>query len=151
MPRIPCEVISLFSEALAPFVSLSIVSKSPPVRCGALALIDTGSPYTGLSPKEVLKSRIRMKGAKGKRLRLAGQKFVASPLNGARLNFRTEDGDVLSYEYDGMTAFIPTKTDSDTLKEVQSIPTIIGTDFLETFGLALFFDAKSEVAYLEAP
>ncbi|MEE9224443.1 MAG: hypothetical protein V3U51_06830 [Thermoplasmata archaeon] len=92
-----------------------------------------------------------MKGAKGKPLRLAGQKFVASPLSGARLNFLTEDGDVLSFDFDRMTAFIPTKTDSDTLKEVQSIPTIIGTDFLETFGLALYFDAKSQIAYLEAP
>lgn len=151
MPRIPCEVINLFSEALMPFVSVSIVSKSPPVRCSALALIDTGSPFTGISPKEALKSRIRMKGAKGKPFRLAGRKFRASPLSDATLSFRTEEGEVLSFEFGDMTAFIPTKTDKDTLKEIQSIPTIIGTDFLETFGLKLYFDAKSKRAYLDAP
>jgi hypothetical protein len=151
MPRIPCEVINLFSEALMPFVSVSIASKSPPVRCRALALIDTGSPFTGISPKEALKSRIRMKGARGKPFRLAGRKFGASPLSGATLSFRTEEGKAVTYEFDDMTAFIPTKTDTETLKEVQSIPTIIGTDFLETFGLVLHFEARSKLAHLDAP
>lgn len=151
MPKITCEVIRRISDALMPCVMMSVSAKSPPVRCSTMALIDTGSPFTGISPKDAAVSRIKMKGARGKPFQLAGHKFVALPLKGAEIRFRSEDGKILSYDYEDMTAFIPTKTDKQTMREVQNIPGIIGTDLLETLGFILFFDAKSEVAYLEVP
>lgn len=151
MPRIPCQVRRQFKDAKMPFVTISVSSKSPPIRTGTTALLDTGSPYTGMSPRDLLKSRMRMKLAKGETIELAGMKFFAPVMKEAIIRLRTEEGKTLSYEVDDMRAFVPTRIDDRIMRKAQDIPTIVGVDFLEAHGLALFFDPKAQEAYLEAP
>ncbi len=152
MPRILCEVRRQFGDARMPFVVMGVRIRSPPVRTATLALVDTGSPYSGLSPKDVLKSRMRMRGQKGQSIGLAGMMFRAPVMEGATVSFRTEKGTPVSYEAEGFRAFVPTKKmDPKMEREVQSIPSLVGTDLLEAHGIALYFDPKANIAYLEIP
>ncbi|MFQ5909727.1 MAG: hypothetical protein ACE5IJ_03285 [Thermoplasmata archaeon] len=104
-----------------------------------------------MSPRDLLKSRMRMKLAKGETIELAGMKFFAPVMKEAIIRLRTEEGKTLSYEVDDMRAFVPTRIDDRIMRKAQDIPTIVGVDFLEAHGLALFFDPKAQEAYLEAP
>ncbi len=152
MPRILCLVRRQFGDARMPFVVMRVRSRSPPVSTATLALVDTGSPYSGLSPKDVLKSRMRLRGQKGQSIGLAGMTFLAPVMKGATVNFQTEEGTPVSYEAEGYRAFVPTKKmDQKMEREIQSIPSLVGSDFLEAHGIALYFDPKANIAYLEIP
>lgn len=152
MPTIPCQVRKQFGDAKMPFVAMSVDAKNPRIRCRTLALVDTGSPYTGISPRDVLRSRIGTKPPKqAETIGLAGFKLFKRDLRNTTITLPIEGRKTMSFQFDDMCAFYPTKTDSKIMGKIQAIPSLMGADFLETHGIALYFNPKAERAYLEAP
>lgn len=112
------------------------------------ALVDTGSPFTTVSPRDALSFGLPIKNwTKGETCDLAGFKFYRHPLEGT-LSFRDSQSGLVHYR-SGITVLVPTKLDRDTLTRIQTIPSLIGTDFIEDNGLALVFDPLANTAYFE--
>jgi len=150
LPRIKCYARRFIRGKLFPFVTLVLVAKRPAITRPMVALIDTGSPFTVLSPKDVMSSRLpitRMQS--GETVGLAGFRFFNHPIKNVTLNFRTEEGKRLEVSLPSIGALIPTKIDKKTLGEVKDIPSILGNDFLEDQKFALYFNPSTQTAYLE--
>jgi len=115
---------------------------------GLSAVIDSGSPFTTISTRDALTFGLPIKNwQSGDLTRLAGNKFYKYELEGDAA-FRTTDDKTFRCRHK-FRVLIPTKIDEPTLREVQPIPSLIGTDFLEDNRLAFVFDPSSESAYLE--
>jgi len=114
------------------------------------ALVDTGSPFTVLSTKDIMTSRLSIKTMqRGETVSLAGFRFFDFPIKEPTLYFRDQDGKLLKIDLPLIGALIPTKIDKTTLDEVKHIPTILGTDFLEEQRFTLSFNPSGRIAFLE--
>lgn len=114
------------------------------------ALIDTGSPFTVLSTKDIMSSRLSIKTMqRGETVSLAGFRFFNYPIKSPTMYFKDEDGKLLKIELPSIGGLIPTKTDEKTLDEVKDIPTILGNDFLEDQRFTLSFNPSARVAFIE--
>lgn len=137
-------------ERYFPFVTFSM--RAPGVTGFIDALIDTGSPFTVLSPKDIMSSRLSLKTMqRGETVSLAGFRFFNYPLKEVTMFFKDENRNLLKIELPLMGALVPTKIDEKTLDEVKHIPTIIGNDFLEDQHFTLTFNPSERVAFLERP
>jgi predicted aspartyl protease len=73
MTHIPCTV-RRFADGYLPFVTFSILQ--PPLYVTIDALVDTGSPFTVLSPKDALSTRLPLSRMRsGPTIGLAGCTF----------------------------------------------------------------------------
>jgi hypothetical protein len=113
------------------------------------ALIDTGSPYTCLSTKDLMNSRVPYTKMRGETVYLAGQKFINIQIMDVSLIFRTDTDELFKVHLEALGGLVPTKRTDEVMQEVMHIPSIVGNDFLEDHGLVLFYDPKREIAYLE--
>lgn len=112
--------------------------------------MDTGSPYTSISPRDALSWHLPITHwQKGETVYLAGFKFYRHPLE-ATLSFKDSDARVVKFR-SSVVVLVPTKIDRTTLAETQSIPSLVGTDFIEEQGLTLVFTPHSLQAYFEKP
>jgi hypothetical protein len=145
--RIPCHVRKFVSGRYFCFVPFTIRFSH---SFGFVeALVDTGSPFTVLSPIDALKLKLPIKTMrKGSPVALAGYRFLCHHLEKSHLNFKMENGQYFSVEM-SMGVLIPTKMDKKTLQNVQHIPSIIGNDFLEDQKFTLTFNPSTKLAYLE--
>lgn len=149
MPRIHCHVRRFIRGKPFPFVAFLL--RTSKIVKGIDALIDTGSPFTVLSTKDALTTRLPLtKMQSGETVSLAGYRFFNHPLGSVIMNFRTETDELVEVSFSSMGALVPTKIDRKMLSEIKDIPTIIGNDFLEEFGLVLHYNPKSMIAYLES-
>lgn len=149
MTRIPCTV-RRFADGYLPFVTFSILQ--PPLYVTIDALVDTGSPFTVLSPKDALSTRLPLSRMRsGPTIGLAGCTFFRHNIGTVALHFRKEDGRLLSVEVPSMNVLVPTKMDSKTLEQVEAIPSLVGTDLLKDKGWSLYFNPGANRAYLEIP
>ncbi len=115
---------------------------------GLNAVIDSGSPFTTISTRDALSFGLPIKHwQSGELTRLAGNKFYKYELE-ADAGFRTADDKPFRCRHK-FRVLIPTTIDEATLREVQPIPSLIGTDFLEDNNLTFVFDPSAESAYLE--
>ncbi|MCK4327470.1 MAG: hypothetical protein KAW41_03245 [Candidatus Diapherotrites archaeon] len=141
-------------DTLSPFVSFTISLPKYRQRHVRLeALVDTGSPFTVLSTREVLRMQIPTKPLKrGESLTLAGFKFVKHPLGEGEFSFRDEDGNVVPIKHP-IASIIPTSTklSRKQMNELDNIPPIIGCDFLVENNLGFYFNPSTKTAYFETP
>jgi hypothetical protein len=147
MARIPCHVMKFISDRFFCFVTFSVRFS----HCFGFikALVDTGSPFTVLSPLDALKLKLPITTMwTGSPVYLAGFCFLNHPLDKVRLNFKTENAQYLSIDMK-LGVLIPTKMDRKTINSVKHIPSLIGNDFLEDQKLTLNFDPCAKSAYLE--
>ncbi len=146
--RISCSVRKFVQGRHFPFVAFFI--KAPGIAGHVDALIDTGSPFTVLSPKDIMSFRLPIKSMqRGETVKLAGSRFFNHPLQNAVLYFRGDGDTLLKVELPSLGALIPTKIDEKTLNEVKVIPSILGNDFLEDQRLTLTFNPSGRTAFLE--
>jgi hypothetical protein len=111
-------------------------------------IVDTGSPYTSISPTDAITFGLPISNwQKGEMVYLAGFKFYRHPLE-AILTFKDTNSKLSRFRCQVMV-LVPTKMDRGTLDEMQYIPSLVGTDFIEDQGLKLVFDPKSSEAYFE--
>jgi len=114
------------------------------------ALIDTGSPFTVLSPVDAMKMRLPIKSMrKGLGVSLAGFRFFKHNLKNASFTFKTADGGAISLQVQNLGVLVQTKINNKVLEDIKPIPSIIGNDFLEEHKLTLFFNPSQKIAYLE--
>ncbi len=148
--RIHCSVRKFIRERYFPFVTFSM--RTSGFTGFVDALIDTGSPFTVLSPKDIMSSRLSLKTMqRGETVSLAGSRFFNYTLKDVTMFFKDENGNLLKIELPSMGALVPTKIDEKTLDEVKHIPTIVGNDFLEDQHFTLCFNPSERVAFLERP
>ena len=129
------------------FAFLSSIISSGRIHGIIQFLIDTGSPFTAISPRDAMRFRVRLRGRES--VRLAGFRFFKIPLGESSFTLRTEDDNAIKLTSSCLTILEPTRSDRRTIGEVQSIPSILGTEFLEEQGAALYFDPSRIEAYLE--
>jgi len=112
-------------------------------------LLDTGSPFTPITPKDYLRTRLRITPGKEKTCWLAACKFYRIPITqGVEYRFETEDNELKKIEYTDSIFLYPMDEFRD-IKQVQAIPSIIGLDFLRKNNLRFFIDPVKEIAYIE--
>lgn len=128
MTRVRCFARRYIREKLFPFVTVF-------VRASGIAkfmnvLIDTGSPFTVLSTRDIMSTRLSIKTMQsGETVYLAGFRFFNHPIENVSINFKTELGQLLKINLPSIGVLIPTKIDKKMLDEVKDIPSIIGNDF----------------------
>jgi hypothetical protein len=146
--RIPCHVRKFVSGRLFCFLPFSLRFS----HCFGFieALVDTGSPFTVLSPTDALRLKLPITTMRtGSPVSLAGFRFLNHPLEKANLNFKKEDGQYYQVEMK-IGVLVPTKTDKAALEAVKHIPSLIGNDFLEDHKLSLVFNPSAKVAFLNS-
>lgn len=152
--KIPCTVRRFVKGTPSPFVSFTISLPKYRQRHVRLeALIDTGSPFTVLSTREVLRMQLPNKPLKkGEPLTLAGFKFVKHSLGGGYFSFRDEKGGVVELNHP-ISSILPTSTklNRKQIQELDNIPPIMGCDFLIANKLAFYFNPSASTAYFETP
>lgn len=118
-------------------------------------LLDTGSPFTVLSPREGLRFRYPLKQLSklpSAACQLAGFKFKRHSLGvGVTLTVTDNKMNPVLIKYDSVGLLSPTKFDDINLEECEKIPSIIGVDFLEAKDATLVFNPKRKIAYLDLP
>ena len=149
--KIPLTVGKLFprDERMRPLVFVIIKPhKYPSIRMLVNALIDTGSSISTVAARDILKTRIpytALPPAVPQVSRVGGFVLPVFELGGTNLIFRDEAGERVSFEIPTMKVLgVPHKRE-----EVEHIPTIIGTDFLEDNGFTLIFNPSRKEAWLE--
>lgn len=146
--RIPLAVENLYVERKGVFATFFIQIPSMRVARAISGVVDTGSPFTSISPRDALAFGLPIRNwGKGDIVFLAGFKFYAHSLE-ATLSFKDTDAKLVKFRC-GVTVLVPTKIDRGTLEQMQDIPSLIGTDFMEDQGLTLVFDPHSLRAYFE--
>lgn len=149
MPRLPGFMKTLTgNESARPFISFflrtSLISKP------LIALIDTGSPFTVLSPSDILSSRMPISQMQsGQSVKVGGARFYNHQLGAAIMTFKTEKNEPFKADLLNIGALVPTKLDQKTRDEVKPIPSIIGMDFLQQQKLALYCNPIAKMIYLE--
>lgn len=145
--KIPLHLRRPFGE-LMPFVFITI--GAPRVRPLPIdALVDTGSPWIAITPKDILKLNISIK-----RLRkateyvnvsLGGYKFWRYLL-GATVRMADENGRIISIDLPSISVLWPTMKKPP--EEIKHIPSVLGSDFLTIGRFCLHFDPSKQIAYL---
>jgi len=149
--KIPLTVGKLFpkEERFHPLAFVVIKPrKYPNIRMLANALVDTGSYVSSIAPRDIMKTRIPYKTlypATPRYTRIGGFVLPAFDLGDATLFFRNEAGERVPIEAPMIKVLgIPPAREG-----IEHIPTILGTDFLEDNGFALFFNPSKREAYFE--
>lgn len=135
---IPLSVEKAYSDRYQAFVTYILHIPSLRVLRPVRALIDSGSPFTVISPMDALASQLPLSHwQKGEILSIAGSKFFRHRIENATMNFRDDKDAVVSFNR-YVDVLVPTKLNKATLDEVDDIPSIIGNDFLEELKLTFF-------------
>lgn len=148
--RIPLRVKRLFPgvERLFPLAHLIIIA--PRAYAMIEAVVDTGSPRTCVAPRDMEKMRsIRIETLPPSSPRypgIGGFRFPAHSLKNVRLTFWDEKRNPVRIELQAIDVLGYPARD---LERIKYIPTILGTDFLEDNGFALYFNPRDKIAYLE--
>ena len=109
--------------------------------------MDTGSPFTPITPKDYLKTRLHIKPDRAKMCYLASAQFYRVPINDkVEYMLMAEDQKLHKFQFDDAIFLVPI---DDRIKHVQSIPSILGLNFLTKNNLRFFTDPAKEIAYIE--
>jgi len=131
---------------------MPISIKSSRITGHILALLDTGSPFTVISPRDLERFRISLKtlaSTPAPTVSLAGFKFKRHSLGQTTLHLRDKDDSIISFETECFSMIGPTKVNKKIRKEIQSIPSIIGNDLLREIKATFVFNPSEKTAYLE--
>jgi len=112
------------------------------------ALIDTGSPWLALSPKDSKLLNIPIKNLRTARqftnISFAGHKFRRLITKEVELHVLDEKNKVVNLKMPSVSVLKPTKKKD----EIDIIPSVIGMDFLTSNNLSLYYSPKKKEAYL---
>lgn len=127
-----------------------ITIRAPRVRPVPIeALVDTGSPWISITPKDLSKLNIPVKrlkkAAKYTIVSLGGYKFLRYQLGGT-VYIKNEGGKMLGVNLP-ISVLWPTKKKWPA--DVKHIPSILGSDFLRVGRFHLHFNPSKEKAFLQ--
>ena len=134
-------------------VSLNILSMIPHSFGRIIAIIDTGSPKTIISAKDVYMLKLPVKNFKSTRpIRGFGKGSVpAREIEKFVFVIKSRDGQIKKIEMPVNTIDIYelNKQPADVRDHAYKIESVIGLDFLRNLNLKLVIDLKNNTAYLE--
>jgi hypothetical protein len=141
--------VKTFAEGLKPYagVSANILN----IHGGFEAFIDTGSPWTTLSLKDakrIMGRHIpRLSRNTPRHIKIAGETVNSYPIENVSYHLRNEDGE--SSTFNSPQIYLLKSTTSGRRSAMDTLPSIIGMDFLIEHNLAIYFDPAHKKAYLE--
>lgn len=130
------------------FLSMTIRKRGLRVYGFVRAFIDTGSPYTLFSEKDGLRLQFPYRRIKEEEtLGLGGGRIALHPCRKLEVWIRDMDGSIHRF---GIDAYFSraTRRDRKSVAESQSVPNILGVDFLKSAGLGFVYNASKRVAVL---
>ena len=148
--RIPLRVRVKFGQPI-PFVFA--ILRAPHLRPIPINfLVDTGSPWVAIAPADsrrlgISLSRLR-RASEHLRVRFAGYVFQRLLLENVTLYLRDEDGAPVRVPMSPVTVLKPLGKPTS---YVESLPSVLGSDFMVAGGFALYFNPANRTAYLERP
>ena len=146
--KIPLRVRRKFGQWM-PFVSLAIYA--PRVRPVPIeALVDTGSPWIAIGPRDALRLNISIKhlrkATEYTTVALGGYRFWRYQLRGT-VRLRDEEGRIISIDLPSISVLRSTKKKPP--EGMKDIPSVLGSDFLTIGRFHLHFDPSKQIAFLE--
>ena len=134
-------------------VYLNILSRMPHSFGGIIAIIDTGSPKTIISAKDVYVLKLPVKNFKSTLpIRGFGRGSVpAKELEKFVFIIKSRDGKIKNVEMpvNLVDIYELNKQPADVRDHAYKIDSVIGLDFLRNLNLKLVIELKNNVAYLE--
>ena len=145
---IPLRVRKKFDQ-LMPFAFITV--KAHHVRpIPVEALVDTGSPWLALTPKDIRRLNISISALKRPKkfaiVYLAGSKFWRYLLTKATIRLRAEGDEIVRVRLPSVSVLWPTKGKP---KDYEPIPNVMGSDFLTVGQFHLHFNPCKRIAFLE--
>ncbi|TDA31924.1 MAG: hypothetical protein DSO04_03125 [Hadesarchaea archaeon] len=115
------------------------------------ALVDTGSPFTGLTPRDIVRLQLPLSKLRpaGRPISLGGYWFVPKLLTGAELIFKDEEGKRHSLPYGSFYILEPRCPKDKWDQNLYKYPNIIGMDFLRKMQVRIHLDPSRDEFVLE--
>lgn len=145
--RIPLQIVN-------GLLRVTVIMKALKYRIGQArmwAVVDTGSPVTFMSEGDAKKNtnipigRFEYK----KNITLGGATFKLFEMVDVTIGFMNDEGQLEKIKVPSFFVGKSTQTTKKGILESLNTPSIIGTDFLKDYKLALYFNPYKNVAYLE--
>jgi len=149
--KIPLRIRKQFDELMA-FANATI--RAPHIRRPAPIefLVDTGSPWIAMAPRDVKKVNISIPALKKPQkfvtILFAGSKFWRYLLENASVYVLDETGNLVKVDLPTVSVLWPTKGKPE---EFDSIPSVLGCDFIALEEFQLHFNPSKMIAFLEKP
>ena len=149
--KIPLRIRKQFDELMA-FANATI--RGPHIRRPVPIefLVDTGSPWIAMAPKDVKKVNISIPALKKPQkfvtILFAGSKFWRYLLENASVYVLDETGNIVKVDLPTVSVLWPTKGKPE---EFDSIPSVLGCDFIALGEFQLHFNPSKMIAFLEKP
>ncbi len=145
--KLPLVVRKRFGDYL-PYARVAI--KGFPL--GFYALIDTGSPWTVITPMGVTMLKIRAfhnfpMPKKYSIVKFAGHEFERRLIKEIKICMKDEKGEIITFDKP-TTNLLSSKRQIDP-KEFKEVPIVIGCDFLRVNKFSLYFNPGKKTAFLE--
>ena len=138
------------TEELAVFACLTITGEKIRRPVPIDMLVDTGSPWTVITPKEYERLKIPLRTLERasdiSQVYLSGHTFWRYLLYDVTLRFRDENGKLIKVDLPLIGVLVPTKKD----REVEDIPSILGCDFLKQTCFTFVYNPCNNLAYFES-
>lgn len=147
--KIPLRIRKQFDELMA-FVTATV--RAPHIRrpLPIEFLVDTGSPWIAIAPKDAKKTNIPIhalkKSTKFVTILFAGSKFWRYLLENASVYLVDEIGDIVRIHLPMVSVLWPTRGKPE---EFDSIPSVLGCDFITLGEFQLHFNPAKMIAFLE--
>lgn len=136
-------------DPTAPYIAAFLLAPKYRVHHKPLeALVDTGSPFTTLAPRDAEHFQIPVNRLPAfqpsPRIRMAGYSCPAHQMSGVQLLFRDMEGKAAVFPVQMIALGLPPKSHG-----IESVPSIIGMDFLKQNRIALHHDPAKGESWLE--
>lgn len=145
--------IKEYSGGLKPFIDF--ICRFPKQRrsVSISAFVDTGSPFSCISMKDIRRATIPIKSITKKedyRILYIGGRTVKGYVIHTKVEFIfvSENGQKYNLTPKTLYLLMPTKEDEKSMKLFLSLPNILGVDFLSEYELGLYFNPSENIAWL---
>lgn len=139
-------------QIVAGRISVSAVIRSAKYRIyGRINFyVDTGSNETFISQSDASRLQAPVNTLPSLRhAKIGGSTYELKGMKEADLYFRTEENKAEKISLPEFSVMVGTKKTAEGIEEANSIPSLMGIDFLLINKLALYFNPSINVAYLE--
>ena len=135
-----------------PFIFIKVLAPKYRIRPVPIELlVDTGSPWIAISPKDSTVLNIPIpalkKASEYPEVSLAGYKFWRFLMKDVSIHLRDEAEKMVPIDLSSISVLVPTKTPFP--DEIKHIPSVLGDDFLMNGRFSLHFDPNKGAAFLE--
>lgn len=112
--------------------------------------VDTGSNETFISQSDALRLHVPVDSLPFlKHTLMGGSKYELKRMKEIDLYFKTEEEKLEKITLPEFSVMKGTRKNEEGVQEANSVPSLMGTDFLMLNNLVLYFNPSKEIAYLE--